>query len=58
MGEQKKTWIKPVLIVIGRGTPEERVLLGCKNAEGAGPATDGCRESATSMATCHAQGNS
>jgi len=30
MEAQKKVWTKPVLIVIGRGEPEERVLSVCK----------------------------
>lgn len=30
METQKKTWEKPQLIVLARGTPEESVLLHCK----------------------------
>ena len=30
MKEKKPRWKKPQLIVIGRGTPEERVLAACK----------------------------
>jgi len=30
MKEKKEEWIKPQLIVLGRGTPEENVLAGCK----------------------------
>jgi hypothetical protein len=30
MNEQKKQWQKPVLIIIGRGKPEENVLAACK----------------------------
>jgi hypothetical protein len=30
MKQQKKQWQKPVLIIIGRGTPEENVLSACK----------------------------
>ncbi len=35
----KKPWSKPVLIVIGRGTPEESVLGTCKTADTAGTVT-------------------
>jgi hypothetical protein len=37
MDEQKKQWQKPILIVIGRGKPEENVLQGCKNPAKNGP---------------------
>ena len=30
MQTQKKSWKKPVLIIIGRGNPEESVLKQCK----------------------------
>jgi hypothetical protein len=30
METQKKTWEKPQLIILARGTPEESVLLACK----------------------------
>lgn len=30
MENQKKSWEKPQLIVLARGTPEENVLEGCK----------------------------
>ncbi len=30
MENQKKTWEKPQLIVLARGTPEESVLTHCK----------------------------
>ena len=32
-----KQWAKPQLIVIGRGAPEESVLLKCKNAQSSIP---------------------
>jgi hypothetical protein len=32
MKDQKKTWIKPQLVVIGRGRPEEKILAACKQA--------------------------
>lgn len=28
--DNRKKWIQPQLIVLGRGTPEESVLAGCK----------------------------
>jgi len=30
MRKERKKWIPPQLIVLGRGTPEENVLVGCK----------------------------
>jgi hypothetical protein len=30
MEDNRKKWIQPQLIVLGRGTPEENVLAGCK----------------------------
>jgi hypothetical protein len=30
MEKKQETWIQPRLIVLGRGTPEENVLAGCK----------------------------
>ena len=36
MQTQTKSWKKPVLIVIGRGTPEERVLNTCKGTSTGG----------------------
>ncbi len=30
---QKKQWTRPQLIVLGRGTPEERVLETCKHPQ-------------------------
>jgi hypothetical protein len=34
MDQQKKQWTKPQLIVLSRGTPEESVLLQCKQIGG------------------------
>jgi hypothetical protein len=34
--EKKKVWIKPELIVLLRGSPEEAVLTGCKVGSVAG----------------------
>ena len=30
--KEKKPWVKPQLIILGRGTPEENVLAACKGA--------------------------
>jgi hypothetical protein len=32
MKENRKKWTPPQLIVLGRGTPEENVLRGCKTS--------------------------
>jgi hypothetical protein len=32
MEDNRKKWIPPQLIVLGRGTPEENVLAGCKTS--------------------------
>lgn len=34
MEDKQKKWITPRLIVLGRGTPEENVLAGCKTKAG------------------------
>ena len=56
MKTQKKSWKKPALIVIGRGTPEEKVLAGCKSGVGVGPnmKDPGC----TDTYDCHQSRNS
>ena len=33
MEDKRKKWIQPQLIVLGRGTPEENVLVGCKTSK-------------------------
>jgi hypothetical protein len=33
MEDKRKKWITPQLIVLGRGTPEENVLAGCKTSK-------------------------
>jgi ribosomal protein L6P/L9E len=38
MKENRKKWTQPQLIVLGRGTPEENVLAGCKTSKLAGSA--------------------
>jgi len=47
-----KTWERPTLIVLGRGTPEESVLDVCKGHDTANvyPGSDG-------RTTCWQQGN-
>jgi hypothetical protein len=51
-GEHMKTWERPTLIVLGRGTPEESVLDVCKGHDTANvyPGSDG-------RTTCWQQGN-
>jgi hypothetical protein len=45
MNEQKKQWQKPVLIVIGRGKPEENVLAVCKGISNTGrPNANSCMD--------------
>ena len=34
MEDNRKKWLQPQLIVLGRGTPEENVLTGCKIKNG------------------------
>jgi hypothetical protein len=34
MEDDRKKWLQPQLIVLGRGTPEENVLTGCKIKNG------------------------
>jgi len=33
MQDTREKWIQPQLIVLGRGTPEENVLAGCKTSK-------------------------
>ena len=39
MEDNRKPWIRPQLIVLGRGTPEENVLQACKTSKIGGPST-------------------
>ncbi len=57
MEDQKKCWQKPVLIVIGRGAPEENVLAACKVRGANGAGGPDC-EQADGSGACQAQGNS
>ncbi|MBN2437084.1 MAG: hypothetical protein JXL20_00625 [Deltaproteobacteria bacterium] len=36
MEDHRSEWMRPRLIVLGRGTPEENVLAGCKTSKLAG----------------------
>ena len=38
MKNSREKWIPPQLIVLGRGTPEENVLAGCKTSKNSGQA--------------------
>jgi hypothetical protein len=46
MEDKRKKWITPQLIVLGRGTPEENVLAGCKTSKlsGASATKVSCRK--------------
>ena len=37
----KPSWKTPNLMVVARGKPEEKVLLGCKYGNGKGPGATG-----------------
>jgi hypothetical protein len=55
MDEQKKHWEKPVLVVIGRGKPEERVLASCKPTTATGLITPGntqCKGGGQQLGNC------
>jgi hypothetical protein len=45
MEDKREKWIKPRLIVLGRGTPEENVLGGCKTSllSGLGATIKACK---------------
>jgi hypothetical protein len=53
--ENKKQWIKPQLIILGRGTPEELVLTTCKrgNNTAPGPRFEACNRAATDCLASH-----
>ena len=54
MKDNRKEWIPPQLIVLGRGTPEENVLAGCKTSKlaGAGAAQKACYKYACAYTQC------
>ena len=41
MSETKRRWIKPQLVILGKGTPEERVLAACKTTTSNAPGPNG-----------------
>ena len=49
MEDNRKNWIQPQLIVLGRGTPEENVLAGCKTSKNTGSAAtvNNCKKTGT-----------
>jgi hypothetical protein len=49
MKDLRKGWTPPQLIVLGRGTPEENVLAGCKTTKlsGRGATRNGCKKGGT-----------
>ncbi len=53
--ETKQKWVKPVLIVVERGKPEERVLADCQNSK-AGWLASGS-ECKTTLVSCKRTGN-
>jgi hypothetical protein len=45
MDEKQKQWQKPVLIVVGRGKPEENVMAVCKGTSNTGrPNANSCAD--------------
>ena len=58
MKENRKKWTRPQLIVLGRGTPEENVLAGCKTSKLAGSAATktNCKKFNNPKTKCN-QGN-
>ncbi len=46
MKDDRKEWVPPQLIVLGRGTPEENVLGGCKTSTltGSGATKTSCKK--------------
>ncbi|RPH49765.1 MAG: hypothetical protein EHM85_12745 [Desulfobacteraceae bacterium] len=55
MKENRKKWTRPQLIVLGRGTPEENVLAGCKTSKLAGSAATirSCRKFSANKKKCN-----
>lgn len=54
MEDNRKKWIPPQLIVLGRGTPEENVLGGCKTSQIAGSSATkaGCKKKCATGTKC------
>jgi len=55
MEKKQKKWISPQLIVLGRGTPEENVLAGCKTSKLSGAAATivSCKKFAANKKKCN-----
>jgi len=55
MEDKRKKWITPPLIVLGRGTPEENVLAGCKTSKlsGAAATIATCRKFNAAKSKCN-----
>ena len=63
MNPAEKTWQTPQLVVLARGTPEEAVLVACKNNNNLGDTLDygGCGRKVQSRlcaGPCNAEGAS
>jgi hypothetical protein len=55
MEDNRKKWLQPQLIVLGRGTPEENVLTGCKiknKMSGRNAAKTNCKKNVGCGGTC------
>jgi len=57
MEDHRKKWIPPQLIVLGRGTPEENVLRGCKTSTltGTNATINSCKKKSSVFACAGAQ---
>ncbi|MDY7032095.1 MAG: hypothetical protein SVY10_09350 [Thermodesulfobacteriota bacterium] len=56
---EKKVWIKPKLVVLFRGRPEEAVLQSCKYNGMSGPQLNNCnRLEGYSIQPCETKGSS
>lgn len=55
MKNNKKKWIPPQLIILGRGTPEENVLAGCKTSKNSGAAATiiSCKKFSVNKKSCN-----
>ena len=52
---KKKKWLKPLLIILERSTPDEAILANCKRQGGTGPNTADCKQT---PANCYSNPNS
>lgn len=55
MENKRKKWMQPRLIVLGRGTPEENVLAGCKTSKlsGASATKVSCKKFNAAKTQCN-----